>query len=211
MERKGAASFRGLRATSDGLVGKMAHYAQLPFGGKSAIVAVAIMALLAIVVFGVTREAATTVGASSTALSRPGAVPPKPAFTRAEELYTQALWPIHGDVERSALRMSLGTIFYKTNDLGKAEFKTRVDAALATYQRAEARISELEPPSSFARAHADYLAAVRLFERSALEVQKMFEDGNEEHLLTAYPLSHEGSDKIREIGFRFWQDEFPPN
>ena len=49
--------------------------------------------------------------------------PPKPAFTRAEEAYIQALWPIHGEVERSAVRMSLGNIFYKIKDMGKAESK----------------------------------------------------------------------------------------
>src|SRR5436190_2219861 len=61
------------------------------------------------------------------------------------------------------------------------------------------------------RAHDDYLAAVQLFQKSALELEKMFDDGNDEHLLAAYSLSQEGSDKIREIGVRFWQDEFPPN
>ena len=107
--------------------------------------------------------------------------------------------------------MSLGKIFYKIDDLPKADLKARVDAALATYRRAEARIGALQPPPSLRRAHDDYLAAVVLFEKSALEVEKMFDDGNDEHLLAAYPLSQEGSDKIREIGVRFWQDEFPPN
>ena len=90
-------------------------------------------------------------------------------------------------------------------------FKARVDAALATYRRAEERIRALQPPPSLERAHSDYLAAVELFQKSALEVEKMFDDGNDEHLLAPYPLSQEGSDKIREIGVRFWQDEFPPN
>jgi hypothetical protein len=39
----------------------------------------------------------------------------------------------------------------------------------------------------------------------------MFDDGNDEHLLAAYPLSQEGSDKIRAVGGQFWRDEFPPN
>jgi hypothetical protein len=167
--------------------------------------------LLAVVVFGLTREATTTSRTPSPALSHPAAVPPKPAFTRAEEAYIQALWPIHGEVERSAVRMSLGKIFYKIGDMGKVELKARVDDALATYRRAEARIGALQPPPSLQRAHDDYLAAVELFEKSALEVLKMFDDGNDDHLLAAYPLSQEGSNKIREIGAKFWQDEFPPN
>jgi hypothetical protein len=211
MGRKGAASPQRLRATGDGFSGKKVYRARWPFSVKSTVIAVAVMALLAVVAFGVTREATTTGPAPSSALSRPAATPPKPAFTRVEEAYIQALWPIHGEVERSTLRMSLGKIFYKTNDLGKADLKARVDAALANYRRAESQISVLQPPPSLARAHGDYLAAVRLFEQSALEVLKMFDDGNDEHLLAAYPLSQEGSNKIREVGARFWQDEFPPN
>jgi len=167
--------------------------------------------LLGVVAFGVSREATPTGRPASPAISRPAATPPKPAFTRAEEAYVQALWPIHGEVERSAVRMSLGKIFYKTNDLGKADLKARVEAALATYRRAETRISALQPPASLAREHENYLAAIRLFEQSAVEVLKMFDDGNDEHLLAAYPMSQEGSNKIREIGVKFWEDEFPPH
>jgi hypothetical protein len=39
----------------------------------------------------------------------------------------------------------------------------------------------------------------------------MFDDGREEHLIAAYPLGLEGTNKIREIGGRFWPEEFPPN
>src|SRR2546425_7585809 len=136
---------------------------------------------------------------------------PRPPLTHAEEAYIRALWPIHGDVERSTVRMSLGQIFYKTNDLGRKDLKARVDEALLTYRSAETRLRALQPPPSLQSAHSDYLGAVRLFQRSALEVLKMFDDGGEEHLRAAYPLSQEGSDKIREVGAKFWPDEFPPN
>src|SRR5213593_167156 len=143
--------------------------------------------------------------------TRLAAPEPRPPLTRAEEAYIRALWPIHGDVERSTVRMSLGQIFYKTNDLGRKDLKARVDEALRTYRSAETRLRALQPPPSLQPAHADYLGAVRLFQRSALEVLKMFDDGGEEHLRAAYPLSQEGSDKIREVGAKFWPDEFPPN
>jgi hypothetical protein len=175
------------------------------------VLAVTVLALLALVAFEVSREATTTSRAPPPTLSREAATPQKPAWTREEEAYIQGLWPIHGEVERSAVRVSLGKIFYKTNDLGKADLKARVDAALVTYRRAEARISALQPPPSLASAHDEYLAAVQLFERSALEVLKLFDDGNNEHLRIAYPMSQEGSDKIREIGVKFWEDEFPPH
>jgi hypothetical protein len=212
MARKwAAASPEGLRATGDGLADKIVPHARWPFSVKSAAVAVAVLALLGIVAFGVTREATTTGPGPTSALSRTTTTPQRPAFTRAEEAYIQALWPIHGEVERSTVRVSLGKIFYKINDMGKTDLKTRVDDALATYRRAEARIGALQPPPSLQRAHDEYLAAVGLFQKSALEVLKMFDDGNDDHLLTAYPLSQEGSNKIREVGARFWQDEFPPN
>jgi hypothetical protein len=50
-----------------------------------------------------------------------------------------------------------------------------------------------------------------MFEQSEIETLKMFEDGSDDHLVVASPLSLDGSNKIREVGARFWQDEFPPN
>jgi hypothetical protein len=211
MGRKGAASLGGSRETGDGLSVKTASDSRLPLGVKGSVLAITVLALAGIVAFAVTREATTTGPGSTPAVSRPASPPQRPAFTRAEEAYIQALWPIHGEVERSAVRMSLGKIFYKINDIGKADLKARVDDTLATYRRAETRIAALQPPPSLERAHNEYLAAVGLFQKSTLEVLKMFDDGNDDHLLTAYPLSQEGSNKIREVGARFWQDEFTPN
>jgi hypothetical protein len=211
MGRKGAASPEGLRATDDGLAGKMVSHARWLFSVKGSVLAVTVLALLGIVAFGVVRETTTTVREPIPVVSQPASTPQRPAFTGAEEAYIQALWPIHGEVERSTVRLSLGKIFYKTNEMGKAELKARVDKALATYRTAEMRIVALQPPPSFERAHDEYLAAVALFQKSALEVLKMFDDGNDDHLLAAHPLTQEGSDKIREIGVQFWQDEFPPN
>jgi hypothetical protein len=211
MGRKGAASPEGLRATDDGLAGKMASHARWPLGIKGSVLAVTLLILLGIVAFAVTREATTTVRGPIPAVSQLASTPQRPALTRAEEAYIQALWPIHGEVERTTVRLSLGKIFYKTDDIGKTDLKARVDKALATYRTAETRIAALQPPPSFERAHEEYLAAVGLFQKSALEVLKMFDDGNDDHLLAAYPLSQEGSNKIREVAARFWQDEFPPN
>jgi hypothetical protein len=211
MGQKGAASLEESHEAGNALgVGKLLYLRWSP-RLKRAGLAATVLALMGIVAFGVIREAGMTGREPAPAISRPAAAPQRPAWTRAEEAYIQALWPIHGDVERTTVRLSLGKIFYKINDLGKADLKVRVDAALATYRRAESRITALQPPPSLARAHDDYLAAVRLFEQSAVEVLKMFDDGDDEHLLAAYPVSQEGTDKIREIGAKFWVDEFPPN
>lgn len=211
MEREGSTSFQDVRTAGHGTTGKSAYLAYWPFNGRLTVVAVASMAFLAIVAIGATREQTATGGATKAAMTRSPTNPPKPAYTRAEEAYIRALWPVHGDVERSTLRVSLGKIFYKTDDLSAADLKTRIDAAMATYQSAEERINALQAPPSMARSRDDYLTAVQLFKQSAAESLKMFEDGNDEHLLAAYPLGHEGSTKIRAVGARFWQDEFPPN
>jgi hypothetical protein len=210
MERKAAAPTEGLGGSAAGRAMEMLSHLRWPFGLKGSLLAIAILAFLGILAFTATREATTT-GREPVAAVRPVTAAPKPAFTRAEEAYIQALWPIHGDIERSAVRMSLGKIFYKTNDLGKADLKARVEAALAVFRRAEERIQALQPPPSLVGAHEEYLAAVRLFQQSALETLKMFDDGDDGHLLAAYPVSQEGSNKIREVGAKFWQDEFPPH
>ncbi len=172
------------------------------------VLVVVAVSLLGILTFALSREMTTTERPVAT---RPGARPPRPAFSPAEEAYIKALWPIHGEVERSTMRMSLGQIFYKTKDLGRIDLKKRVDEALVTYRRAESGMLALEPPATLRGAHDEYLVAVRLFQQSAIEVLKLFDDGHDDHLLAAYPLSQEGSDKIREVGGKFWPEEFPPN
>jgi hypothetical protein len=133
----------------------------------------------------------------------------RPAFTAAEEQYIRALWPIHGDVQRSAVRVTLGQIFYLTQDQSREELGKRVEEALASFGTAETRLLALQPPASLVADHDAYLAAVRLFRQSAVEVQKTVADGREEHLQVAYPKSQEASDKIREVGGKFWPHEFP--
>jgi hypothetical protein len=167
--------------------------------------------LIGIVGAAAVREVMKGHVATSASSSPRSAVPPRPPLTRAEEAYIQALWPIHGDVERTAVRVSLGNIFYKINEIRPPELKRRLDDALATYRQAKIRLAALEPPPSFEGQHNDYLTAVGLFEGAALEVLKMFDDGNDNHLLVAYPLSREGANKIRAVGAQFWRDEFPPN
>jgi len=135
----------------------------------------------------------------------------RPALSADEERYIRALWPIHGDVERTTMRMSLGQIFYTTKDLEAPELKARVEHALGVYKAAQSRIQGLQPPDSLRAQHTEYLAAVRLFEESAQEIMKMFSDGREDHLLAAHPKGQAGADKIREIGGRFWPSEFAPH
>jgi hypothetical protein len=183
-------------------------FADLRLRPTTLIMGVALLALAGVLIFVMNRDVTSTSPPNTSRISRQ---PPRPAFTPAEEGYIREVWPIHGDVERSTMRMSLGQIFYKTQDLGRAELRTRVEQALAVYQRAEARLRALEPPMSLRREHEEYLSALRLFRESASEVLRMFEDGRDDHMRAAYPKSQEGSDKIREVGGKFWPNEFPPN
>jgi|SRR5882724_1245250 len=164
--------------------------------------------LVGVLAFATTREMSRAV----TPVPAPPPVrPTRPALSPVEETFIQALRPIHGDVQRSLMRTSLGQILYKTNDLSRAELKTRMEQALVIYGRAETGLRALEPPASLRNDHEIYLTAVRLLRESAVEAMKMFNDGREEHLLAAYPKSQEASDKIREVGGKFWPSEFPPN
>ena len=74
--------------------------------------------LVALLILAVHREESIT---PSPIASRVPAQTARPALTAAEERYIRELWPIHGEVERGTMRMSLGQIFYKTQDLSRAE------------------------------------------------------------------------------------------
>ncbi len=209
MGRKGAAS----PSMSSGRArhAPLLSYLRWPFDLKRTALVLTVLALLGIVVFAATRErSVTTPPPVPAALSRPAA-PARPAFTPAEEAYVRTLWPIHGAVERSSARLALGQIFYKINDMDRKTLKGRADDAMATYRRSEAQLLGLEPPPSFERDHQEYLSAVRLFQQSTAEILKMFVDGRDDHMVAAYPLGQKATDKIREVGGKFWPGEFPPN
>jgi hypothetical protein len=167
-----------------------------------------VLGLVGVLAFATSREVSRT---PTPAAVTPLARPTRPALSPVEEVFIQSLWPIHGEVQRSLMRTSLGQILYKTNDLSRTDLKTRMEQALVTYGRAETSIRALEPPTSLRNDREIYLDAVRLLRESVVEAMKMFKDGREDHLVTAYPKSQEASDKIREVGGKFWPNEFPPN
>jgi hypothetical protein len=157
----------------------------------------------------VVREAAPS--APAAAASRPALPTPRPPLAAGEQRYIEALWPIHTEVERAAVRVALGASFYKLRDLSRADLKTRLDEALVAYRGAEQRLRDLQPPDSLRPRHDAYLAAVQRFETSTLEMLRMYDDGSDDHLAQAFPLSLRGSDEIRAVGESFWPDEYPPN
>jgi hypothetical protein len=136
---------------------------------------------------------------------------PRPPRASAEQSYLEALWPIHTSVERAAVRVALGASFYKLQDITRAELRTRLDEALAAYRTADQRLRLLQPPGTLQARHQAYLAAVELFQQSTREMLRMYDDGSDEHLYAGFPLSLQGTDRIREVGQEFWPDEYPPN
>jgi hypothetical protein len=176
---------------------------------KLLLLGLVLIGLGAILGFSIHQEVA-----GPTASSQPGAPPrpaQRPALTADEQTYVELLWPIHTAVEVAAERVALGTIFYKTNDLERTELKVRLDESLATYRDAQQKLGALHPPPSLVTSHSSYLSALDLFEHSTVEMLKMFDDGSDDHLLTAYPNYVEGTNRIRDLGGKFWPDEFPPN
>jgi len=135
----------------------------------------------------------------------------RPAFSPAEQQYLESLWPIHIEVERAAVRMALGAAFYRDRDIDGAALKGRLDEAHDAFSSAAQKLDTLTPPPEALPAHQAYADAVRLFQASATEMLRMFDDGDEAHLVQGFPLSQQGSDRIRELGARWFPDEYPPN
>jgi len=196
------------RSAAETMMSRASVLLQLWTTPKTIVLGLLVVGLVSVLAFATTREISRTV----TPVTAPApARPMRPALSQVEEAFIKALAPIHGDVQRSLMRASLGQILYKTSDVSRADLRTRMEQALLTYRRAETSIRALQPPASFRNDHQIYLTAVRLLQESAVEAMKMFKDGSEEHLLAAYPKSQEASDKIREVGGKFWPNEFPPN
>jgi len=168
--------------------------------------------LVGIVAFAVSREVATTAAPRPAPQSESRDAPaPRPALTPAEHSYIEAVWPIHSRVERSVVRVALGAAFFRLQDIDRDELRSRLEQASATYSDAEEQLRLLEPPPRLQGAHAGYLGAVRLFGSSALEMLRMYDDGDEGHLAAGFPVAQHASDRIREVASQLFPDQYPPN
>ncbi len=140
----------------------------------------------------------------------PAAVIPAPRpLALEEQRYADALWSIHAQVETTIARVGLGAAVYQSHDISRAELRTRLNQGLAAYRVAQARVLALEPPPTLRTTHDAYLEAIGLFQQSTIEMLRMYEDGDEEHLATALPLSLDGTSKLREISGQFWPEAYP--
>ena len=176
---------------------------------KLALLGLVVLGLAGILAFAAVREATTTGPAA--AAPRPSIAPPRRALTAAEETYARALWSIHDEVKNGAFRMTLTGINFKIGDIDRAELRTRVASTIELFRRAESRAQALEPPASLHDVHAEYLQALRLFQRSGAEMLKTSEDGQTDHLVAALPLSQDASRLLLTVGQQIWPGEYVPN
>jgi hypothetical protein len=177
---------------------------------KLAVLGLVVLGLAGVLTFAAVREATTTSRTAAPA-ARPSLTAPRRALTASEEVYARALWSIHSDVKGTSFRMTMGGINYTIRDIDRAELRRRTQAALEIYRGAEVRVEALDPPASLRSAHREYLDALRLYQRSAAEMLETSEDGRDEHLVAALPLSQEASRKLLTVGNVIWPGEYVPN
>jgi hypothetical protein len=175
---------------------------------KLVLVGLVLIGLGALVGIALTRELNTGAAVAPRAAVLPT---PRPALSAAEESYVQALWPVHSEVKAAALKMTLGGIDYKLQEMDRAAFRQRIERSLAVYRQAERQLQALQPPLSLQQYHTGYLEAVNLYTASAVEMLKLADDGQEQHLIDAFPLSREAGQRVWEIGLALWPGEYVPS
>ena len=181
-------------------------------GVKVVLLGAVLLSLIGFVVLALIRE----LGAGSQVSGRAGStrpvVPtPRPAPTAAEEAYARALWSVHTEIKLMAMRLASGSIQVKLKGMDRDQLQPRVDEAARLYERAEAQITQLQPPPSLQEAHTQYLRAVRLYRQSRDELALMFVDGREEHMDAALTPREEASQILRQVGLALWPNEYVPN
>ena len=187
----------------------MVTFRRGPSQVKFLVVGLIILTVLGVLCASLLREAA--MAGRTAADARPSLAPPRPALTPAEEAYAHALWAIHGDIKSAAFTLTFSGLRYKLKELQVRAFETGVQAASKSFSDAEARVRALAPPTSLTQVHSQYLDAVHLFQQSAAEMLKVTEDGRDDHLLVAQPLSQEASEKLLRVGNVIWPGEYLPN
>jgi hypothetical protein len=121
-----------------------------------------------------------------------------------QQRYLDALLPIHSRLMQTVMRTGLAAAAYGARDSDPAYFRSQIDDSLASYRRVEEDVLALQPPPGLRSSHDSYLAAVRLFERSAVEMRKVYDDGDPDHLAVGAPLSMEGMARMRALSDKLW-------
>lgn len=135
----------------------------------------------------------------------------RPALTAAEDAYSQALWPIHGEVKQNAVKMLFAGLAYKAGDLKAETFREKVQLLVRAFDKLLSEASNLKVPDSLKELHAQYLEAIRLYRDSSRSMVKAVSDRREQDLLVAQEMSAKAATLILKVGEELWPGEYKPN
>lgn len=134
----------------------------------------------------------------------------RPALTADQERYAHALWKVHDQVRTAAVRMSFLGLSYKMGEIKKTELATRVEPISREFNSAAAEVEKLAPPQSFEALHAEYLSAVRNYEKASVDMRAAKGD-SDDHLIAAQTLSERAATTLLKVGETLWPGEHKPN
>jgi hypothetical protein len=134
----------------------------------------------------------------------------RPALTADQERYAHALWKVHDQVRTAAVRMSFLGLSYKMGEIKKTELATRVEPISREFNSAAAEVEKLAPPQSFEGLHAEYLSAVRNYEKASVDMRAAKGD-SDDHLIAAQTLSERAATTLLKVGETLWPGEHKPN
>lgn len=190
------------------------HYASQSPAAKGFGLGALVVGLVALVVFAVVRETAGPGNRDVANANFAGGLDHEhdvPPLSPEEEAYAAALWPIHSEVKLAAVRMIFAGLAYKTENKDAKLLKTKVQPLTRTFRSAASRAHGLRPPPSLAAAHSSYLEALDLYAGATLEMIKVADDGQDEHLVDAQARSERASTAIIRLSDTLWPGEYKPN
>lgn len=172
----------------------------------AAVVVLVLVAVLAVV----TRQDRGRPATAPAARPSAQATPVRRALTAEEEAFAQAMWPVHREVENSALRLSVAGILFKSGDIDSTELHNRAGASLAVFEADRPRVEALQPPASLRQQQAAYLGALQQYQQAASALLQV-EGSDDGRLAQAAGQDKAASDVLRDVGKTLWPGEYTPN
>ena len=135
----------------------------------------------------------------------------RPAKSAAEDVYSQALWPVHEEVKQSAVKMLFAGLAYKTGDIKAGTFREKVQLLVHAFDKSLGEASQLKVPDSLKELHAQYLYAIKLYRDSSRTMVRAVSEKREQDLLGAQEMSAKAATLILKVGEELWPGEYKPN
>lgn len=167
------------------------------------------VALLAIIGYAghreVAQQAATTV-TTNLAVQQP------PPLSPEEEAFATALWPTHSEVvEPTAVRLTFAGMIYATDDHDVHKLTATLQPVNETFRTVLEKVRALDVPASMQRVHERYVDALTLYVKASVEMLKVGQDRNDQHLVEAQAMSKLASEELLKAGDVLWPGEHKPN